>query len=130
MSFHHFSHHALLTDDELLHRNDSFMRVLNIIQNLSYCSDKCNSCFYNMLFMKMLNAYLFDFLSLLLDWSRQVEYLSSSWVLDSKSIKLNWIFFEKVSSRIEKLNSRTQVELKSWTRQLDSITRLNSTRSR
>ncbi len=67
MSFHHFSHHALLTDDELLHRNDSFMKVLNIIQNLSYCSDECNSCFHNMLFMTMLDAYLSDFLSLLLD---------------------------------------------------------------
>ncbi len=49
------------------------------------------------------------------DWSRQVKYLSSSWVLDSKSVELNWIFFEKVLSWVEKLNLRTRVELKSLT---------------
>ncbi len=62
------------------------------------------------------------------DWSRQVEYLSSSRVLDSKSVKSSWNFFEKVSSRIEKLNSSTRVELRSLTRQFDLKTRLDSTR--
>ena len=65
MNFHHYSHHKLLIDDELLRRNDSFVRVSSIIQNLSYCSDKCNSCLCNMLFMIMLDVYLFDFLLLL-----------------------------------------------------------------
>ncbi len=63
-----------------------------------------------------------------LDWSRQVEYLSSSRVLNLKSIKSSWNFFEKVSSWIEKLNSRTWIELRSLTRQFDSKTRLDSTR--
>jgi len=65
MNFHHFSHCELLIDDELLCKNDSFMRVLSIIQNLSYCSDECNSCLRNMLFMTMLDACLSDSLSLL-----------------------------------------------------------------
>jgi len=65
MSFHHYSHHALLTDDELLHRNDSFIRILNIIQNLSYHSDECNSYLHNMLFIIMLDACLSDLLLLL-----------------------------------------------------------------
>ncbi len=51
-----------------------------------------------------------------INWSCQVEYLSSSRVLDLKSDESSWNFFEKVSSRIEKLNSRTQVELRSLTR--------------
>ncbi len=65
MNFHHYSHYALSIDDELLHRNDSFMKVLNITQNLSYCSDECDSCFCNMLFTTMLNVYLFNLFSLL-----------------------------------------------------------------
>ncbi len=65
MNFHHFSHHALSTENELLHKNDSFMRVLNIIQNLSYHSDECNSCLCNMLFMTTLDACLSDLFSLL-----------------------------------------------------------------
>ena len=55
----------LLTDDELLHRNDFFVKISSIIQNLSYYSDECNSCLHNMLFMTMLNVYLFDIFSLL-----------------------------------------------------------------
>ncbi len=69
-----------------------------------------------------------DIVSSWLNWLRQVEYLSLSWVLDSKSVELNWNFFEKVLSWIEKLNLRTWIELKSLTRQLDSTTRLDSTR--
>ncbi len=65
MNFHHYSYHALLIDDELLRRNDSSARVSNIFQNLSYCSDECNNCSHNMLFMIMLNACLSDFLLLL-----------------------------------------------------------------
>ncbi len=65
MNFHHFSHHALSTDDELLRRNNSFAMILNIIQNLSYCSDECNNCLHNMLFTTMLDVYLSDLLSLL-----------------------------------------------------------------
>jgi len=57
-----------------------------------------------------------------------IRLIASSRVLDSKSIKLNWNFFEKVSSRVEKLNSRTWVELRSLTQQFDSKTRLDSTR--
>jgi len=56
---------VLLIDDELLRRNDSFVRVLSIIQNLSYHSDECNSCSHNMLFMTMLDACLSDLLLLL-----------------------------------------------------------------
>jgi len=56
---------VLLIDDELLHRNDSFVRVLNIIQNLSYRSDECDSCSHNTLFTTMLDACLSDLLSLL-----------------------------------------------------------------
>ncbi len=63
-----------------------------------------------------------------LDWSHQVEYLSLSRVLDLKSVESSWNFFEKVLSQIEKLNSRTQIELRSLTQQLNSKTRLNSTR--
>ena len=65
MNFHYYSHHALSTDDELLRKNDSFMKVLSIIQNLSCHSDECNSCSHNMLFMTTLDVYLSDFLSLL-----------------------------------------------------------------
>ncbi len=65
MSFHHFSNHALLTDDELLCRNDSFMRILNIIQNLSYYSDECNSYLHNMLFMTTFDACFSDLFLLL-----------------------------------------------------------------
>ncbi len=43
----------------------------------------------------------------------QVKYLSSSWVLDLKSIKSNWIFFKNVLSQIKKLNLSIQVELRS-----------------
>ncbi len=53
----------LLIDDELLRRNDSFAKVLNIIQNLSYHSNECDSCSCNMLFMITLDACLSDFLS-------------------------------------------------------------------
>ncbi len=69
-----------------------------------------------------------DFDQSWLNWSRQVKYLSSSQVLDLKSIKLSWNFFEKVSSWIEKLNLRDQIKLKSLTQQLDSKIRFNSTR--
>ena len=48
-----------------------------------------------------------------LDWLRQVEYSSLNQVLNLKSVKLNWNFFEKVLSRVEKLNLTTQVELRS-----------------
>ncbi len=41
--------------------------------------------------------------------------IASSWVFNSKSVELSWNFFEKVSSQVEKLNSRTQVELRSLT---------------
>ncbi len=54
--------------------------------------------------------------------------IASSRVLDSKSVESSWNFFEKVSSRVEKLNSSTRVELRSLTRQFDSKTRLDSTR--
>ena len=54
--------------------------------------------------------------------------IASSWVLDLKSVELSWNFFEKVSSWIEKLNSRTQIELRSLIQQLDSKTWLNLTR--
>ncbi len=54
-------------------------------------------------------------ISSILNWSRQVEYLSSSQVLDSKSVELSWNFFEKVLSWIEKLNLSTWVELRSLT---------------
>ncbi len=64
----------------------------------------------------------------ILDWSRQVKYLSSSQVLDLKSVESNWNFFEKVLSRVEKLNSRTQVELRSLTWQFNLKTQLDSTR--
>ena len=65
MNFHHYSHHVLSIDDELLHKNNFFARVLNIIQNLSYHSDECNSCSYNMLFTIILNACLSDLFLLL-----------------------------------------------------------------
>jgi len=65
MNFHHFSHHALLTDDELLHKNNSFMKVSSIIQNLSYHSDECDNYLYNMMFTTTLDACLSDLLSLL-----------------------------------------------------------------
>ncbi len=55
----------LLIDDELLRRNDSFARILSIIQNLSYRSGECDSCLHNMLFMTTLDACLSDLLSLL-----------------------------------------------------------------
>jgi len=65
MNFHHYSHRALLIDDELLRRNDSFVRVLSIISNLSYRSGECDSCSRNTLFTTMLDACLSDLLSLL-----------------------------------------------------------------
>jgi len=65
MNFCHYSHHALSMNTELLRRNDSFVRVLNIISNLSYRSDECDSCSCNMLFMTTLDACLSDLLSLL-----------------------------------------------------------------
>jgi len=65
MNSRHYSHHALSIDDELLCRNDSFMRILNIIQNLSYHSDECDSCSCNTLFMTMLDVYLSDLFLLL-----------------------------------------------------------------
>ncbi len=66
--------------------------------------------------------------SFALNWSRWVEYLSLSWVLDLKSVELNWNFLKKVLSRVEKLNSRTQIELRSLTWQFDLKTQFNSTR--
>ena len=57
-----------------------------------------------------------------------IRLIASGRVLDSKSVESNWNFFEKVSSRIEKLNSSTRVELRSLTRQFDSKTRFDSTR--
>ncbi len=45
----------------------------------------------------------------------ECRLIASSQVLDLKSVKLSWNFFEKVSSRVEKLNSSTQVELRSLT---------------
>jgi hypothetical protein len=57
-----------------------------------------------------------------------IRLIASSRVLDSKSVESNWNFFEKVLSRIEKLNSSTRVELRSLTRQFDSKTRFDSTR--
>ncbi len=42
-----------------------------------------------------------------LNWSCWIEYLSSSQVLDLKSVELSWNFFEKVLSQVEKLNSST-----------------------
>ncbi len=71
---------------------------------------------------------MMTFLITQLNWSCWVKYSSSSWVLDSKSVKLNWIFFEKVLSWVEKLNSRTWVKLRSLTRQFNSTTQLDSTR--
>ncbi len=65
MNSRHYSCRALSIDDELLRRNDSFVRILSIIQNLSYRSDECNSCSHNMLFTTMLDACLSDLLSLL-----------------------------------------------------------------
>ncbi len=62
------------------------------------------------------------------NWLRQVEYLSSSQVLDSKSVELNWNFFEKVSSWIEKLNLTTWIELRSLTQKLNSKTWFDLTR--
>ncbi len=41
--------------------------------------------------------------------------IASSRVFDLKSVELSWNFFEKVSSWVEKLNLRTQVELRSLT---------------
>jgi len=65
MNSRHFSHHALLIDDELLRRNDSFVRISSIIQNLSYHSDEYDSCLRNMLFTTMFDACLSDLFSLL-----------------------------------------------------------------
>ncbi len=65
MNFHHYSHHALSIDDELLCRNDFFMKVLSIILNLSYHSNECDSCSCNMLFMIILDVYFSDLLLLL-----------------------------------------------------------------
>jgi len=49
------------------------------------------------------------------NWLCQVKYLSSSQVLDLKSVESSWNFFEKMLSWIEKLNLSTWVELKSLT---------------
>ncbi len=65
-------------------------------------------------------------MSISVDWSRWVEYSSLSRVLNLKSVELNWIFFEKVLSWVEKLNSRTRIELKSLTQQLNSTIQLNN----
>jgi len=65
MNFYHYLHHALLIDDELLCKNDSFAKVLSIISNLSYCSNEYDSCSHNMLFMITLDACLSDLLLLL-----------------------------------------------------------------
>ena len=62
------------------------------------------------------------------DLHDMIRLIASGRVLDSKSVESNWNFFEKVSSRIEKLNSSTRVELRSLTRQFDSKTRFDSTR--
>jgi len=61
-------------------------------------------------------------------WSMKIKLITSSQVLDLKSVELNWNFFEKVSSRVEKLNSSTWVKLRSLTRQFNSKTQFNSTR--
>ncbi len=47
---------------------------------------------------------------------------ASSQVLNLKNIKLSWKIFEFKSRQVEKLNLRTQIELKSWIQQLDSTT--------
>ncbi len=49
-------------------------------------------------------------ISSILNWSRRVEYLSSSQVLDSKSVELNWEVELEHLSRIEKLDLITQFE--------------------
>jgi len=63
-----------------------------------------------------------------LDWLHSVKYSSSSQVLDLKSVELNWKIFELESRQVEKLNSRTWIELKSLTQQLNLKTWFNSTR--
>ncbi len=76
--------------------------------------------------------YIDDLLIIKADMSRinkiKTRLIASSRVLDSKSVESSWNFFEKVSSRIEKLNPSTRVELRSLTRQFDPKTRFDPTR--
>ncbi len=67
-------------------------------------------------YLDVFNRAMINQLSL--DWSRQVEYSSSSWVLDSKSVESNWEVELKHSDRIEKLDSTTRLENSTW---LDKI---------
>ncbi len=114
--------YSLLLINEIINKIVSCKHLtrLNIISAFNKLQMHLNNENY-ITFITALEAYK-------LDWSRRIEYSSSSRVLDSKSVESNWNFFEKVSSWIEKLNSSTRVELRSLTRQLDSKTRFDSTR--
>ncbi len=114
--------YSLLLINEIINKIVSCKHLtrLNIISAFNKLQMHLNNENY-ITFITALEAYK-------LDWSRRIEYSSSSQVLDSKSVESNWNFFEKVSSWIEKLNSSTRVELRSLTQQLDSKTRFDSTR--
>ena len=114
--------YSLLLINEIINKIVSCKHLtrLNIISAFNKLQMHLNNENY-ITFITALEAYK-------LDWSRRIEYSSSSRVLDSKSVESNWNFFEKVSSWIEKLNSSTRVELRSLTQQLDSKTRFDSTR--
>jgi len=114
--------YSLLLINEIINKIVSCKHLtrLNIISAFNKLQMHLNNENY-ITFITALEAYK-------LDWSRRIEYSSSSRVLDSKSVESNWNFFEKVSNWIEKLNSSTRVELRSLTRQLDSKTRFDSTR--
>ncbi len=114
--------YSLLLINEIINKIVSCKHLtrLNIISAFNKLQMHLNNENY-ITFITALEAYK-------LDWSRRIEYSSSSRVLDSKNVESNWNFFEKVSSWIEKLNSSTRVELRSLTRQLNSKTRFDSTK--
>ncbi len=63
-----------------------------------------------------------------LDWSRWVEYLSSSWVLDSSRLDLSQNSWLKYLSQIKMFNLSIQVESESWNRVSTRNSRLDSSK--
>jgi len=95
----------------------SLIQLCNVTLFCSMFKWTCSELIYvlisNVLMLTLLNAFA--------TWRRvwfcrvSSRLIASSRVLDSKSVKSSWNFFEKVSSWVEKLNSSTQVELRSLT---------------
>ncbi len=62
------------------------------------------------------------------DWSRQVEYLSSSWVLDSSRLNLSQNSWLEYLSWVRRFDSSIQVESEGWNWVSTWNSRFNSSR--